>query len=286
MNVCEGNPRAPLLAGSTRGKPATGWRGLVVTASCRTSPFGMRVAVMAVLSRLTASGGNTQSTRKIVPIPVALRRATLARLARIEPWSCDGIYVAPPSTHAAIERPPRNRASRITRPLVRWFRFSKRRHQSRGATVAQLFRPRCPPAVVWLVVASIVPPIQRQIIAGAMPHISKEVEKRGTPSLAHLNAARAVVPVCLASRICATLDHGRPSEILRRETHAVMLKLESPLRYPRSSAHFTARRPARRRYVSVVRVSEWLASSCAVSTSARSSASVSVNRRTLCGLNR
>lgn len=76
-----------------------------------------------------------------------------------------------------------------------------------------------PSAIAWLVVAVVVDSVNR-VAWGPSSHISEEVFEL-LPSLAHFDAASAVILVFMVFHILATRNHSQPNVVLRGARHSV-----------------------------------------------------------------
>jgi len=90
-----------------------------------------------------------------------------------------------------------------------------------SSSISGLLLLGCPAAILRRVALGIIDAIQRVFRGWTFAHIFEEARKRTFPMLANGNSTATIAAIGMIFRIIATLDHLRPSLILRTVAHPV-----------------------------------------------------------------
>lgn len=108
-------------------------------------------------------------------------------------------------------------------PLSKAHRLTVKSQQSASSSIPGLRLSGSPPAIVLVIVAFVVDPINRMLRRRARSHVLIERRERISPSLADSDSASAVVDELLSLWVVTPLNHVGPRIVFGALVHAVTL---------------------------------------------------------------
>jgi hypothetical protein len=140
----------------------------------------------------------------------------------------DGAFIAPTEiTYPSASQSVKLCFASVT-PLRKCFRFAMYRNQPIHASVVYLLGPSGPSAILFAVWAIVINAINRMIVGRWFSHVSIEVLKRLSPSVANTNTATTVILKRTITWSIASVQHMNPRPMSFSMRHSVDSGFLSP----------------------------------------------------------